>query len=393
MGDFNINLLCDNSTIVKYKESLESFGVISLINFPTRFMNKQTSSLLNHIYCNDNSSDIISGTVSFDISDHNPTFVLTPNKQVESLSKKLNHLKIFKRNFFLFSECDFLKTLEENLNNRNLGKNKLDPEEDFLNFLNTFLNCLETHAPTQKLTRKETKFYFKSWLTKSIQNSIKKKLYQLSSQHAHSESYYKQYNNILTKVKQRSKQNCFQHHLQLSKNNTKETWKTINQIIRKPTCHTIFTKIKCIDTNIDLYDPKHISSCFNKYFSCVSSNLAHALPKASSSNSMKSISFICSSMYIKPVYIEDIINEINQLDTNKCDDTYDIPVKIIKLSKVIIAPILCNLINNCINKGIFPSILKIAKVILIYKNGEKDLVSNYRPIFFYLICPKFLKKF
>ena len=55
-----------------------------------------------------------------------------------------------------------------------MGKNKLDPEEDFFKFLNTFLNCSETHAPTQNLTRKETKFYFKPWLTKSIQNSIKK---------------------------------------------------------------------------------------------------------------------------------------------------------------------------------------------------------------------------
>ena len=178
--------------------------------------------------------------------------------------------------------------------------------------------------------------------------------------------------------------------MQLSKNNAKETWKTINQIIRKPTHHTTFTKIKCTDTNIDLYDPKYISSCFNKYFSSVGSNLAHALPKASFSNSTNSIPSICSSMYIKPVYIEDIINEINQLDTNKCDDTYDIPVKLIKLSKVIIAPILCDLINNCINKGIFPSILKIAKVIPIYKSGEKDLVSNYRPI---SILPHFSKIF
>ena len=92
----------------------------------------------------------------------------------------------------MFSECDFLKTWKKNLTNNNLGKNKLDPDKDFLNFLITFLNCLETHTPTQKLTRKETKFYFKPWLTKSMQNSIKKKnkLYQLSSQHAHSEPYY-----------------------------------------------------------------------------------------------------------------------------------------------------------------------------------------------------------
>ena len=73
-----------------------------------------------------------------------------------------------------------------------------------------------------------------------------------------------------------------------------------------------------------------------------------------------------------------------------CNNTYEIPVKIIKLSKVIIAPMLCNLINNYINKGIFSSILKIAKVMPVYKSGEKGLVSNYRPI---SILPHFSKIF
>ena len=31
----------------------------------------------------------------------------------------------------MFFDCDFLKTLKENLNNSNLGKNKLDLEKDF----------------------------------------------------------------------------------------------------------------------------------------------------------------------------------------------------------------------------------------------------------------------
>ena len=45
MGDFNINLLSDLLSITHYKESLESLGVISLINCPTRFMNNQNTSL------------------------------------------------------------------------------------------------------------------------------------------------------------------------------------------------------------------------------------------------------------------------------------------------------------------------------------------------------------
>ena len=63
---------------------------------------------------------------------------------------------------------------------------------------------------------KKIKFYFKPWLTKSIQKSIKEKnrLYQIYCKHSHTYIHYKkykQYNNILTHVKQQSNQNYFQY--------------------------------------------------------------------------------------------------------------------------------------------------------------------------------------
>ena len=80
--DFNINLLSDASPIIQYQESLESLGVINLINCPTRYMNIQTPSLLDHIYCNNCSKNIISGSIFYDRSNHNPVFVMIPKNKV-----------------------------------------------------------------------------------------------------------------------------------------------------------------------------------------------------------------------------------------------------------------------------------------------------------------------
>ena len=48
------------------------------------------------------------------------------------------------------------------------------------------------------------------------------------------------------------------------------------------------------------------------------------------------------------------------------------------------------IINSSFEQGVFPDLLKIAKVIPVYKNGPKDSISNYRPI---LILPFFSKIF
>jgi len=41
---------------------------------------------------------------------------------------------------------------------------------------------------------------------------------------------------------------------------------------------------------------------------------------------------------------------------------------------------LTDIFNNCVQNGIFPDKLKLAKVIPIFNSGAKDIASNYRPI-------------
>ena len=54
--------------------------------------------------------------------------------------------------------------------------------------------------------------------------------------------------------------------------------------------------------------------------------------------------------------------------------------------------ILSILINACFDLGVFPSILKIAKVIPVFKAGDKGKVSNCRPISLLSVFSKILEK-
>ena len=71
---------------------------------------------------------------------------------------------------------------------------------------------------------------------------------------------------------------------------------------------------------------------------------------------------------------------IDRLKTKKAQRYTDVETKYIKYGKLIISPIISNLFNLCIETGVFPNCLKIAEVILIYKKGNQNKPTNYRPI-------------
>ena len=62
------------------------------------------------------------------------------------------------------------------------------------------------------------------------------------------------------------------------------------------------------------------------------------------------------------------------------------------MSMNIIAPLLAKLYNQCIIEGTFPSILKIAQVVPIFKNGPKEKCCNYRPISLLSLFSKIFEK-
>ena len=54
--------------------------------------------------------------------------------------------------------------------------------------------------------------------------------------------------------------------------------------------------------------------------------------------------------------------------------------RLLKYASDVIAPILTGLINKSFTDGVFPGVWKCAKVIALFKDGDKSLKDNYRPI-------------
>ena len=82
-------------------------------------------------------------------------------------------------------------------------------------------------------------------------------------------------------------------------------------------------------------------------------------------------------MKLAPPEIKYLMEKINP---KKATGSDDLPGKFLNISAPIVAAPLAKLINLSISTGEYPDILKIAKVLPIYKKGEHTDMNNYRPI-------------
>ena len=87
---------------------------------------------------------------------------------------------------------------------------------------------------------------------------------------------------------------------------------------------------------------------------------------------------------------EDVVNVIDKLPSKTSSGVDGISTNLLKDIKYLISKPLTLIVNQCLETGIFPIFLKIAKVIPILKRGDETIFDNYRPI---AILPSISKVF
>ena len=361
MEDFNINLLQQDAhaPTSEFLETLYSFSYFPLITKPSR-ISSSSATLIDNIYCNkilDN--NYFNGILVTDLSDHFPIFTLLTNYKMNKTREVHKNRNLSQRNIIRFSnrmmQINWNFILENN-----------DCSDAFTKFLNCFKSAYDDSFP---IKRSKNNYLNKlPWLTLGLKESvrIKNKLFIIYKRESSPDNLnaYKQYKCMLNRLLRNAKRDYFQNLFEKNKYNMKKSWQIMKQLLQKT---NISQKPNKLNINGQIItNSKEIAEKFNTFFTNIGKNLSKELPV----NNIDPISFLSKVNVTQCIFMTPVdAKEIKEIHTSILKQTFHYYL-----------PVLVHIINLSLSQGVFPSELKKAKVIPLFKSGNTDTVSNYRPI-------------
>ena len=142
-----------------------------------------------------------------------------------------------------------------------------------------------------------------------------------------------------------------------------------------------------------LTNPKDIAEVFNDYFANIGQNLASNQTDNTNFNFETYVKKAESeSTAFQPVTISQVYQLLTGLSSNKATGIDKISSKIIKIASPAIADSLTHIFNQAVTLSSFPDEWKTARVVPLYKNGQRNLAGNYRPISVLPVISKIMEK-
>ena len=132
--------------------------------------------------------------------------------------------------------------------------------------------------------------------------------------------------------------------------------------------------------NLISYD-QEIANQFNNYFTDIGQQLANTIDSENKYPFQHYLRTPCgTNLQFSNINSTDVLHIINELKPKNSAGHDLISCKLLKEIRFIISEPLAMVINQTLLTGIFPNKLKIAKVIPLFKKGDKSIIENYRPI-------------
>lgn len=377
VGDCNLNLMNEtDSQICNYKSLLQING-LNIINklskaYATRIQGNSCS-IIDHLLSSfKNTFYILYGDV--DLSDHRYILI----KYV--LSKKTVNVTYTKMT------VNHDGIIEWFLNKPSV------PYGDFESFYESLAYSIKNSVKFTTVNIK-TNSYKKPWFNEELKKlaNSRNKFYKLHKKYPNNNFFLTSLKKSQTVFHSRIifyKKLYFTQKFKKNMKQPKNMWRLINQILTNscdPKSKTIELRIQ----NTLTTDALTVANQFVEFFSNVSVSITGNYPSNfryyESPQDLK-----CASQTLLPTDEEEIQRIIDNLATNSSMGYDYLNARHIKKLKSIITPLLTKSINKWMGENYFPSFMKIARITPIYKNGDRCLAENYRPI---SVLPIFSKVF
>ena len=392
--DHNMDLLRasqHNSTNDFMQNNLD-MGLFPTITKPTR-ITKNSATLIDNIIVSENLCGRYSANILInDMSDHMPTICVLKSMKVAKKDKQtITSRDTRPKNIAALRShlCNYNWT--ELLNNDSLDAN-VDTVGQILQL--EFERCtpVKTRAVSHKILRREP------WVTPNLKRCIEKNkhLYCMALKKAANSievKTYQEYNKNLKKVLRSAKRLYHCNKCEEYKNNTKRLWKIVNEIVGKSNDKSGTVDYLCID-GIKEYSANKIANQFAKYFSTVGKNFANKIPNSKHSVDLylKKLQSNHKSFFFEPCDQTEIVKLINNLPP-KPSHGHD------KISNIMLRSIVTEisyplslLVNQSLSQGVFPTSMKLAEVVPLFKSKDRYMENNYRPISLLTTISKILEK-
>ena len=406
IGDFNIDMFTPNQ---QFTDFLKSYDLKNFVKDPTRVFTKsfvkknnivQTSSSQIDLVLHNKNLILSNEVIDCPFSDHK--FVLT---SLNIKSTKCEPKFVSLRNFSL-SNLSLIKESLSTLDLSVLYNFNLNADDKWLQFKEMILSKVNPISPVKKiLISLKNNTY--PWVDQELSLLIRErdKAYNISKKSLLSHDH-----NLFIKLKKRVSQVTNLKMIEFFKDKQMKDFKNTKKFFQfyKSSFTLKSDKSNGIlpnyitDGKNSASDSLGISKLFNSHFTNIKSN--------SSATHDASNNFITSSFdqFFKNNQLPNLTNKnfnfqkidvsiisklIMKLDSSNGPGISDINVRIFKSCVTEFAPVVTNIINDCITSGTVPAEWKCAIVTALYKGkGSIEDINNYRGISVLPLVSKIFEK-
>lgn len=379
IGDVNMNLLEQSNIVDNYKIVMAANGLKCLIEVPTRITD-QSQTCIDHVYVKISDCSRMSveaEVIDSDITDHcmlNVSLSVCGGKR-EATCPTTSYQIDYNSLSGHLDKVDW--TLVYSQNNASVAYDV---------FINILKDCLEKSKKEIRYNNNYKKI--KPWINNYIcmKINIRNKIFKNLRKHPNNmnlKEYYTRYRNKLQNEIRNLKISYYKKKFDNCDNNSKKIWSVINEITCQGNNKDTSISLE-FNGNIEI-NPQSVANIFNEYFINIvdklnlNVNVPNVFKNLEFKNIFKNKSNL-QSMFIDPVTKEELGDVIRSLKNGTAPGIDGVSSALVKYIYPVINNVLLYIVNLSFETGVFPSKLKNAVVIPIYKGGQKNICSNFRPI-------------